>query len=219
MNRAQFNKKQQEFIKRYERKRLRRKSDINQPQIGHIYIFNYPRAKVAEYWDAYPLSLIIAKDRKYLLGLSLHYLPPRTRKYFVQKVLVRNYSLLKKGKPAYVPYGEIKAARDFWYKEGMAIIRKYIRKRIRGHLTEIPYTEWMNIISGEGAQWINITAAKIYRITKKQIKSAYEKAEVEKRRKKKKYKKPGKKKRKSSIGEKIEKRVKKVRKRYKRKKK
>jgi len=219
MNRAQFNKKQQEFIKRYERKRVRRKSDINQPQIGHIYIFNYPRAKVAEYWDAYPLSLIIAKDRKYLLGLSLHYLPPRTRKYFVQKILVRNYSLLKKGKPAHVPYGEIKAARDFWYKEGMAIIRKYIRKRIRGHLAEIPYTEWMNIISGEGAQWINITAAKIYRITKKQIKGAYGKAEIEKKKRKKKKPQSKDYKSKTGTGKKIKKRIKKIRKRYKRKRK
>lgn len=215
MNRIEFNKKQQEFIKRYERRYLRKKSDINQPKIGHIYIFNYPRAKVAEYWDAYPLSLIIGKDQKYLLGLSLHYLPPKTRKYFVQKILVKNYKLLKKGKPAYVPYGEIKAANDIWYKEGMAIIRKYIRKRVKGHYTEIPYTEWMNIISGEGAQWINITAAKVYRITKKQIQSAYSKAEKEKKERKKSIKKPGLKS--SPIKKQIKSKILQKRKKYKRK--
>lgn len=211
MNRVQFNKKQKDFLNKYERKNVKKKQDVNQPQIGHIYIFNYPNAKVAEYWDAYPLSLIIAKDRKYLLGLSLHYLPPKTRKYFVQKILVKNYSRLKKGKPAYVPYGEIKAVSDLWYKEGMAIIRKYIRKRIRGHLTEIPYTEWMNIVSGEGAQWVNISAAEVYRITRKSIKKYYSKAEKEKKTKKKSKK--------SSTRKKIAKKKDNVKKKYQKRKK
>jgi hypothetical protein len=188
MNRIEFNKKQQAFIKKFEDKYARHKSSPVQPQVGHIYIFNYPRAKVAKYWDAYPLSLIIDTDSKYLLGLSLHYLPPQIRKYFIQKVLVKNWALLKKGKPAYVPYHEIKSANNLWYKEGMAIIRKYIRSRIRGKFTEIPYTEWLNIITGAGAQWINITAQQVYRITRKDIDKYYTKAEIIRKEQKKRQK-------------------------------
>lgn len=176
MDRIRFTKEQQRLLQKYKDKNI--KKARGKVKIGRIYIFSYPVAKVAKYWDAYPLSLIIHQDNKYMLGLSLHYLPPKTRKFFIQKILVKNYKTLKKDGNVILPYGDIANVANLWYREGIAIIRKYIKSRVKSNMAEIPYTEWLNIISGDGAKWINTTASEIYKITKKDIKKAYEKNKI-----------------------------------------
>lgn len=171
-DRLKISGEQKKFWKKYLSKNVRtaRGRGISP---GRVYIYNYDSKLHEEgllpYYDAYPLVLVIGLYNDGWLGLSLHYLPPKLREFFLKKVLIRNYKLLKAGKPAYVPYKEIKMAGNILHKEGMHIIKRYLSKRVKSKIAEIPYTEWINIVSGEGAKWIDITSSEIYRITKSQI--------------------------------------------------
>jgi len=129
-------------------------------EVGHLYNYEY-QAKVAEYWDALPLTLVIAKKSDGWLGLSLHYLPKNIRDYFVRKILIKNLPRLKRGKPVDVTYEAIKLG-DVFYKEGIAIIRRYLASHVRSRIVDIPWKEWLNALSLESAQWMNTTAALMY---------------------------------------------------------
>jgi len=160
---------QRRFWQKYAAKNIRGYGSQN-INPGEMYLFNYDSKLYEEgrlaYYDKMPLIMLLGIDRKYMLGLSLHYLPRKTRLYFVKKIILKNYKLLQRGLPPRILYSEIKDAANLWYREGMVIIRKYIRSRIKSNLTKIHWTEWINAVSGEGAQWEDITAAQVYLDTK-----------------------------------------------------
>jgi hypothetical protein len=136
---------------------------------GKIYFFNYDSKMYEEgrlaYYDQFPIILVLNVDSKYILGLAFHYLPRTMRTYFIKKIIFANFKLLKKEAPVNLPYKDIKDATNLWYKEGVAIIRKYIRRRIKSNIVELPWREWYNAMATEGAQWIDITAAEVYKDT------------------------------------------------------
>lgn len=158
-----LNAAQKAFWQKYSKQNIREPKDFKtKVQIGHIYMFAYS-ATTVNYWDSYPLSLIIHRYNDGFLGLSLHYLPPKMREFFIKKILIGNYQSLKKGGPANVSYGDIKDANNLFYREGITIIRRYLAVNIKSKIAEIPYTEWINIATGAGdGQWINTTAALIW---------------------------------------------------------
>ena len=160
---------QRRFWQKYAAKNIRGYGSNNIVP-GEMYLFNYNSKLYEEgrlsYYDAMPLVILLSIDRKYMLGLSLHYLPRKTRLYFVKKIILKNYKLLQRNLPPKILYSEIKDAANLWYREGMVIIRKYIRSRVKSNLTRIHWTEWINAVSGEGAQWQDITAAQVYIDTK-----------------------------------------------------
>jgi hypothetical protein len=137
---------------------------------GNIYIYNYKAKGYDEgtlpFFDAYPLVLIIDSDSKYLLGLSLHYLPRPVRRFFIKKVLMKNFDRLRRGQPAQLPYEDIRNAANLWYQEGIVIIKRYLRNRVSSYVAEIPWREWINIVDGEGANWIDTSSEEVYKLTK-----------------------------------------------------
>jgi hypothetical protein len=167
---------QRNFWKKYTEKNLRTGRSKNIIP-GKIYFFNYDSKMYEEgklaYYDAFPIILVLSVDSKYILGLAFHYLPRLTREYFIKKIILKNYKLLKKELPAHVPYYEIKNAANLWYREGMVIIRKYIRSRIKSNLVELHWREWYNAMTTEGAQWIDATAQTAYEDTKYQLQSLH----------------------------------------------
>lgn len=152
------------FWSHYQRNYIRGPQNFGRAQIkvGRLYTFKYD-AKVAEYWDKYPVSLIIDVQPKYFLGLSIHYLPPQTREFFIKKILLFNYKRLQNNQPVKIDYGMIKSGLNEFYKEGIVLIRKYLRNHVKSRVAEIPYKEWMNAVSAYGnGRWMNTTAAKVW---------------------------------------------------------
>ena len=159
---------QRNFWKKYAEKNIR--TGLSRKIIpGKIYFFNYDSKMYEEgklaYYDQFPIILVLNVDSKYILGLAFHYLPRQLREYFIKKIILANFKLLKKDLPANVPYKDIKDATNMFYKEGIVIIRKYIRQRIKSNVVELNWREWYNAMTTEGAQWIDITAAEVYKET------------------------------------------------------
>jgi hypothetical protein len=164
-----FTPLQNNIWRKYFEKTARKPENV---QVGHVYVFSYNskgyREGTLKYYDQYPLSLCIAKYPDGWLGLSLHYLPPTTRLFFLKKIRLMNLRSIKNNGPVIVPYADIKDAANIFYREGMVIIRRYLTRCMVGRPAEILPSEWINIVSGEGAQWVNTTAAAVYADTKKQ---------------------------------------------------
>jgi hypothetical protein len=160
---------QRNFWKKYAQKNIRSGQSSNIVP-GRIYFFNYDSKMYEEgrlaYYDQFPIILVLAVDSKYILGLAFHYLPRLTREYFIKKIILSNFKALSKGLPANVPYKDVKDASNLWYREGMAIVRKYIRNRVKSKVVELNWREWYNAMSTESAKWIDITAAEAYMDTK-----------------------------------------------------
>lgn len=167
---------QRNFWKKYAEKNIRSGQSSNIIP-GKIYFFNYSSKLYEEgrlaYYDSFPIILVLSVDSKYILGLAFHYLPRQTREYFIKKIILSNFKLLKKGLPANVPYGDIKDATNLWYREGIVIIRKYIRARIKSKVVELNWREWYNAMSTEGAQWIDATSSIVYAETKYKLQNLY----------------------------------------------
>ena len=166
---------QRDFWKKYAEKNIRT-GVSNTITPGKMYFFNYSSKGYEEgtlpYYDQFPIVLVIDVDSKYILGLAFHYLPRQTREYFIKKIILNNFKLLKKEMPARVPYEDIKNASNLWYREGMVIIRKYIRRRIKSKVVELHWKEWYNAMNTEGAQWIDATAELVYRESKYRLQGA-----------------------------------------------
>lgn len=168
-----LNKYQRDFWNKYYNNYVRtiRSKGPKKVVKGKIYMFQY-QAKTVPFWDSNPLVFMLeaSGSSEYFLGLSLHYLPPKLRELFIKKVLLMNYRFLKVGKPAQLDYGMIKGMANAMFREGIAIIKKYKKSRVRSLIAEIPYTEWVNIATASGdGQWMNITAQGVWEITKKKL--------------------------------------------------
>jgi len=153
-------------------------------QIGKLYTFDYTSKLYHEtprrlpWYDAHPLSLCIGlypagKSRGWL-GLNLHYLPPRTREYFIKKIIVTNQKAVKKNSPINLPYSDIKSAYKIFSQEGLAIIKRYLSSHMGRKVYEIPYSKWLDLVKSPGAKWVDITAAQVYRDTRKKMKTTEE---------------------------------------------
>jgi hypothetical protein len=178
----QISKAQNDFWKKYLDKNV--KTPKGKIEVGNIYIYPY-EAKTynkgrgpLKYYDAYPLVLVIGLYHDGWLGLSLHYLPPATREYFIKKIIILNYKRLKAGQEVYLPYDLLKSIANAWFREGITIVRRYLADYVRGRPAKIEWTEWFNIVSGEGAQWINASSAEVYTDIKKSLQNVHRAASL-----------------------------------------
>ena len=108
---------------------------------GQMVAFSYdPKLKkTLPYYDRYPLVIPLSLDASGMLGLNLHYLPPRVRLSFVralqqlatetngQKKLRISYSLLKaaKGLGLYAP-----------------CLKRYLHGHVRSRIIQVDSRDW-----------------------------------------------------------------------------
>lgn len=114
------------------------------PRAGKMYTYVYDAKYKAKlpYWDKFPLIIMLDVSTTHQLGLNLHYLPPKARQVFMERILTMlNQKSL--GPRAYfkINWGAVKK-----YPGAEKMIKLYIRSRIKGHMVEISPTYWANAI-------------------------------------------------------------------------
>jgi hypothetical protein len=126
----------------------RSKKGANSPntfQTGTMMFFGYePRTKYKlDFWDEYPLIILIKKSGSSLLGLNLHYLKPNIRAAFMNGLLKYvdnpNYH---KDPPSYlnITYQILKnSAMSTSLKK---CVKRYYISNIKSKVNVIPSTEW-----------------------------------------------------------------------------
>lgn len=117
--------------------------NTNRFLIGGLYYFFYS-AKTADqlqYWDAFPLVIPLQRYNDGFLGLNLHYLPPRIRAGFMDKLLDRAV-LNENDDPVKVriSYDILDATKR--YKEFRPCLKRYLYNHIASKILAVQPNEW-----------------------------------------------------------------------------
>ncbi|AJT61155.1 DNA end protector during packaging [Vibrio phage phi-ST2] len=142
-----------------------RSRKVQRPHKGNMYVFAYDAKHKDKlpYWDKFPCIICLGVEKGYMLGLNLHYIPPKDREKFLTILLryattktVSNTTRLS------VDWGRVKNI-----KFSKHMVKLYILKRIKGSLEEVKPHDWYNVIHMPLQQFVakngrNISAVRAY---------------------------------------------------------
>ena len=119
------------------------------PQVGRIYAYVYDakHKDTLPYWDKFPLMIYLgsytAKNgNKLLLGLNLHYIPPKARQEFLEELLVNaNTDTITNKTRLKINWSKVKNM-----KGADQMIKAYLPNHIKGSMTEVKPADWINVI-------------------------------------------------------------------------
>jgi len=114
-----------------------------QVRIGMLYCFYYdPKTKATlDYWDKFPMVLVLERYDDGFLGLNLHYLPPKFRVAFLTKLM--KFAQLNSSddiKRMRISYDILNATKR--YAEFKPCIKRYLTNHTRSKLLMIQPNEW-----------------------------------------------------------------------------
>ncbi len=121
--------------------------NANRFLIGGLYFFYYS-AKYDDrlpYWDAFPLVMPLERYSDGFLGMNLHYLPPRIRAGFMDKLM--NFAIYDDNdeiKRLRVTYEIVSASER--YKEFRPCIKRYLYQNIASKMLKVEANEWETAI-------------------------------------------------------------------------
>lgn len=122
---------------------------VQMPQVGRIYAYVYDakHKDTLPYWDKFPLMIYLgsytAKNgNKLLLGLNLHYIPPKARQEFLEELLVNaNTDTITNKTRLKINWSKVKNM-----KGADQMIKAYLPNHIKGSMTEVKPADWVNVI-------------------------------------------------------------------------
>jgi hypothetical protein len=110
---------------------------------GRMFMFRYsPKHKNTEpYWDAFPLVISLDYQPRSILGLNLHYLPPRYRNVFFAQLLSKvNDRSMDEDARIVATYQYLKNSMRFRYFQ--PCIKRYLIPRVRSKVVIVPPEYW-----------------------------------------------------------------------------
>lgn len=126
--------------------RILRDTSLNirkKPLIGRMFMFTYdPKGKdTLPYYDTFPLILMVGPTPDGFYGLNLHYLPPRGRAIFFDKLMeFLNNKKLDETTRFKLSYGLLSGSRN--YRAFAPCFKHYLYSQVTSQTVEIPPNEW-----------------------------------------------------------------------------
>ena len=139
--------------------------------IGGLYFFYYS-AKWEDklpYWDAFPLVMPLERYNDGFLGMNLHYLPPRIRAGFMDKLM--NFAIYNEQdeiKRIRVTYDIVSASKRF--KEFRPCLKRYLYSNIASKILKVEANEWETAVFLPVHQFQNAKAPKVWQDSIREIK-------------------------------------------------
>jgi hypothetical protein len=132
-------------------------------QMGGLYHFFYDPLTKNElpYYDIFPLVIPLKRDSEGFIGLNLHYLPPKYRAAFMDKLM--NFAVTNSNdepKRLRVTYDILAASGNF--KEFKPCLKRYLNSQIKSKILTIQPSEWETALFLPTAMFIGAPASKIY---------------------------------------------------------
>jgi hypothetical protein len=145
--------------------------NTNRFVVGGLYYYYYS-AKTAErleYWDAFPLVIPLERYSDGFLGLNLHYLPPRIRAGFMDKLMSKavvneNDDPIK----LRISYDILNATRR--YKEFRPCLKKYLYSNIASKILKVQPEEWETAVMLPTQQFQKATSKDVWKDSIMEIK-------------------------------------------------
>ena len=152
---------------------IRKETDRNTNRflIGGLYYFYY-NAKTADrldYWDAFPLVIPLERYNDGFLGLNLHYIPPKIRAGFMDKLMDRAV-VNQNDDPVKVriSYEILDATKR--YKEFRPCLKRYLYPRIASKILMVQPHEWETAVFLPTQQFQKATAKEVWQESMNEIK-------------------------------------------------
>ena len=152
---------------------IRKETDryTNRFVIGGLYYYYY-HAKTAEqlsYWDAFPLVIPLERYNDGFLGLNLHYLPPRIRAGFMDKLMSK--ALVNESDDPIkvrISYEILNSTRR--YKEFKPCLKRYLYSGIKSKILKVQPEEWETAVMLPTQQFQKARAQEVWKDSVMEIK-------------------------------------------------
>jgi hypothetical protein len=116
---------------------------VNTPLIGRMFMYFYDpkHKKTLPFYDRFPLIIMVDKAPGGFYGLNLHYLEPKLRARFFDKLLeYSNNDKYDKSTRLKMSYDLLKGATKL--KAFKPCYKHYLTKHIKSKISEVPASEW-----------------------------------------------------------------------------
>lgn len=122
---------------------------VKMPESGKIYAYVYDakHKETLPYWDKFPLIIFLGSYKakngnQLLLGLNLHYIPPKARQEFLEELLpMANTDTITNKTRLKINWSKVKNM-----KGADQMIKAYLPGHIKGSMTEVKPADWHNVI-------------------------------------------------------------------------
>jgi hypothetical protein len=146
--------------------------NTNRFVLGGLYFFYY-NAKTADrlsYWDAFPMVMPLQRYNDGFLGLNFHYLPPRVRAGFMDKLLDRSIRD-EDDNPTRVriSYEVLDAAKR--YKEFRPCLKRYLYSGIASKILKVQPNEWETAVFLPTQQFQKARSSEVWQESMKEIRN------------------------------------------------
>ena len=137
-------------LKNYQPGRLMRRGAANaveRPMIrGEMFLFNYnPKGKdTLQYYDRFPVVVVLEINATHMLGLNFHYLPYRERAILMQRMYVQYLNNEEFDETTFfrnISYDKLSGA-STKLKYFKPCLKRYINNNIVGRMVKIHPAEW-----------------------------------------------------------------------------
>lgn len=153
---------------------IRKETDRNANRflLGGLYYYYYS-AKTADrldYWDAFPLVMPLQRYNDGFLGINFHYLPPKIRAGFMDKLLDRAITD-DDNNPVRVriTYDILNASKR--YKEFRPCLKRYLYRHIASKMLKVQPTEWETAVFLPTQQFQNERASAVWKESMQEIRN------------------------------------------------
>lgn len=140
--------------------------------VGGLYHFFYDPLTKAElpYYDVFPLVIPLEKKADGFVGMNLHYLPPRYRAAFLDKLM--NFAITNENdepKRLRVTYEILAKTRNL--REFKPCIKQYLYSQVRSKILTVKPNEWEVAIFLPTANFKKAPASLVYKESIEKIRS------------------------------------------------
>jgi hypothetical protein len=142
----------------------------NKPLIGRMFMFLYdPKGKeTLPYYDRFPLILMVGPAKKGFYGLNLHYLPPRARAVFFDRLMEytnnKKYDETTRFKLSYDLLSSSAKLRAF-----ESCFKHYLFDHVDSKTVEVLPSEWEIALFLPSDKFMNATNSSIWQKTRKLV--------------------------------------------------
>ena len=118
-----------------------RRATVIRPGYMYCYFYDPKTKEDMEYWDKFPMVLVLEKYNDGFLGLNLHYLPPKFRIAFLTKLMkFAQLNVDDDIKRMRITYDILSASKR--YAEFRPCLKRYLYSHMRSRILTIQPNEW-----------------------------------------------------------------------------
>ena len=132
-----------------------------------MYIYDPKLKKTLPYYDTFPLSIVVGPAKDGFYGINLHYLPPKIRAIFLDKLgdVVSNKKFNATTKFR-ITYNLLKATKN--YKYFKPCFKHYLTKHVSSQIMKVNASEWNIAIFLQTASFKKASQSKVWSESGKQ---------------------------------------------------